>query len=79
MDKKVFGGFEKFKLSHTWIMKKSIYRLLWLLDNNVAGQFQDQAFWEFDCSSELALCHRILIFGLKVAIFDEFWQPNPEP
>ena len=44
----------------------------------VVGQCQGQSFLGFNSSSELALCHRILIFGLKMVIFDEFWQPNPE-
>ena len=35
------------------------------------GQCQDQTFSGFNNSGESALCHRILIFGLKVVIFDE--------
>ena len=42
------------------------------------GQCQGQPFSGFNSSSGLALCHRILIFGLKLVIFDEFLQPNPE-
>ena len=45
----------------------------------VVGQCQGQPFLAFIRSSKSALCHRILIFSLKVVIFDQFWQPNPEP
>ena len=42
----------------------------------VVGQCQGQPFSRSNSSSRLALCQRILIFGLKMFIFDEFWQPN---
>ena len=56
---------------------KVIYRLFQAFIY-VAGQYQCQPFAGFNSSSRLALCQIILIFGLKLVIFDEFLQPNPE-
>ena len=39
----------------------------------VVGQCQGQPFSGFNSSSKLALCHRNLIYGRKMVIFDDFW------
>ena len=44
----------------------------------VVGHCQGQSFSVFNSPSELALCHGVFIFGLKVVIFYGFWQPNAE-
>ena len=52
-----------------------LFRLLDMLNDIVrANHFQGLI-----VLAKKALCHRMFIFGLKVAVFDEFLQPNPEP
>ena len=68
----VSGFHRPFVHAFTLEYVKVIYHLFWLsdllLDSVRANHFQG--------TSKLALCHRILIFGLNVVIFDEFWQPK---
>ena len=54
-----------------------ISRLFWLLD--MLYDIVRANYFHGLIVPAKELSHRILIFGLKAAIFNEFLQPNPEP